>query len=136
MGVTFAFTSRARCTTEHKGNHARGAPSLAAQCRAIPRCRMCAAAHHGSWVKVVHVRTLTVSFSVFFYFRVVQLTVVTSLNSAHMFCVRLGGHFREVSVKECITAPASPLGEVRPPFETAVSSTTTFIIRNSTFDQS
>ena len=40
-------------------------PSLAVRC-AIPRCRMRAAAHCGSWVKFVHVRTLTVFFSVFF----------------------------------------------------------------------
>ena len=99
-GVPFAVTSRARCTTKCNANHARCAPSLAARC-AIPRCRMRAAAHRGSWVKVVHVRTLTVFFSVFVSSPVMQLTVVASLHRADVFRVRLGGHCREFGVTPC-----------------------------------
>ena len=56
MHAQFPFASRA--------HHARGAPSLAARC-AIPRCSMRAAAHRSGWVKVAHLRTLTVLLSVF-----------------------------------------------------------------------
>ena len=50
---------RARCTTEGNANHARGAPWAAARC-AIPRCRMRAAAHRGSWVKFFSLSRLSI----------------------------------------------------------------------------
>ena len=100
MGVPFASTSRARCTTERNANHARGAPSPAARC-AIPRCRMLAAAHRSSWVKLYMYVRSQFSFQLSFFPAVIQLTVVANLHRADVFRVRLGGHCREFGVKPC-----------------------------------
>ena len=64
---------------------------------------MRAAAQRGGWVKLAHVRTLTIFFSVF-SLAVIQLTVVASLHRADVFGVRLGGYCREFGVKRVQTA--------------------------------
>ena len=73
------------------------------------------AAHRGSWVKVVHVPTLTVFFSVFVFFRG-NMTVVASLHRAGVFRVRLAGHCRDLVSNHVKTAPTPPLGEAGAPF--------------------
>ena len=91
---------------------------------------MRAAPHRGSWVKVVHVhvRTLTVFFSVFP--AVTQSTAVASRHRAGVFRVRLEGRGTAAAgnsvSKHVQTAPwpASALGEVNAPFETQVSAIT------------
>ena len=84
MSVPFVFTPRALCTAmciQHAVHNL--------QKRNIPY-RDAAAAHRGSWVKVVYVRS-QFYFQFYFISRVIQSTVVVS---ADVFCDRLGGHCR------------------------------------------
>ena len=95
------------------------------------------APHRGSWVKVVHVCTLTVFFLVFVFSAVILLTVVASLHRADVFRVRIGVHCKEFGVNSCSNGAyfSIILGRARALFETEVSATT-FRFRNSTVDQS
>ena len=59
----------------------------------------------------------------FIFFRVIQLTVVASLNSADVFHVRLGVTVGNSVSNHVQTLPNSALGEVRAPFDIEVGAT-------------
>ena len=58
-----------------------------------------------------------------FFFSLVQLTVVASLNSADVFRVRQGVTVGNLVSNHVQPTPTSALGEVRASFETKVSAT-------------